>query len=64
MCYAARKAGEEGFYAVLVDDPKWAKDTAKTIAGWIKDGAEIARVSLEEARAGIATWMENRGAQQ
>lgn len=60
MCYAARKAGETGFHAMCVDDPKWASDTAQTVAEWIKDGHEVARVSLEEARAGLAIWMGSR----
>ena len=30
--------------AICVDDPAWKKDTAKTIAGWIKEGRTVQRL--------------------
>jgi hypothetical protein len=39
--------------AACVDRPELAKDTAKTIAKWIKDGLTIERKSVEWARANL-----------
>jgi hypothetical protein len=35
--------------AIVYDDPKWKKDTAKTIAEWIKMGRTIERLPVAEA---------------
>ena len=37
--------------AAAVDDPKYAKDNAKEISRWIRDGLTIERVSVERVRA-------------
>ena len=60
MAYAARFPGKPGFGAVCVDRPEFAKDTAKDIAGWIRKGATIERVSVESARAGMSEYLAAR----
>lgn len=32
--------------AIIVDDPRWKKDTAKALSGYIKSGLTITRVSM------------------
>ena len=36
--------------AATVINPEWAKDTAKSVAQWIKDGYTVDKVSLEEVK--------------
>lgn len=54
--YAARIAGWPGFCAVMADDPKWRKETAKELASWVRDGREIERVTRSEAVAGLEEY--------
>jgi hypothetical protein len=42
--YVAKKPGCGCVVAGCVDKPKYAKDTAKDVARWIKDGLEVSRV--------------------
>lgn len=39
--------------AACVDRPEFAKDTAKTIARWIRDGLTVERKPVEWARANL-----------
>ena len=34
-----------------VDKPEWKKETAESLAEWVKDGLTIERRTVEEARA-------------
>lgn len=36
--------------AIMVDRPEYAKDTAKDIAKWIRDGWAVERVEIEQGR--------------
>lgn len=48
-CYIGINAKGE-CRAAAVDTPEHTKDTAKTVAGWIKHGMTVERVTVEEAR--------------
>lgn len=57
MCYVAADPEQPGAaWAAAVDDPKYAKDNAKEIAGWIKQGANVLRVPVQEARDMLCKW--------
>lgn len=60
MAYAARFPGKPGFGAVCVDKPEYAKETAKSIAGWVRSGATVERVSIQTARDGMAEYCTAR----
>ena len=38
------------FVGVCVDEPAYAKSTAKDVADWIKRGCSVQHMTLEEAR--------------
>ena len=59
MCYAARFPGTVGYGAIVVDD-KHKKDTAKWIASWVRKGATIERVTVEQARVGMGEYIKAR----
>lgn len=40
--YCARLPGWPGFVAVMVDEPRFKKETAKELAEWVKHGYDIA----------------------
>lgn len=40
--------------AAAVDNPEHVKDTAKTVADWIKHGMTVERVTVAEARRRLA----------
>lgn len=56
--YVARFPGMPGYGAWCVDDPQHKKDTAKTVADWIKRGATVERVTTDVARAGMLEYLE------
>lgn len=58
FCYVAKDPNSPGFYAAVVDDPQHAKDTAKAVAEYIKEGAVISRVTVEDARAGLDEYLD------
>ncbi len=60
MFYVASHQGEPGYCAAAVDDPRWAKDTAKTVAGWIRDGRQVERVTDDRARVGLEEYLAYR----
>jgi hypothetical protein len=49
MAYAARKSCG-CLVACTVDLPKYAKDTAKDVAKWIRDGLTVERLDVEVVR--------------
>lgn len=53
-CYVA--VNEHGTFAATVDTPQFAKETAKTIAGWVRKGATVERIPVEEARVRLAAY--------
>lgn len=58
MVYVAADPTQPGAaWAACVDDPRWAKETAKDIAGWVRKGAFVMRVTPEAAREMLAKWV-------
>lgn len=65
MCYVAADPKQPGSaWAACVDNPKYAKENAEEIASWLKDGANIERVPVVQAREMLAKWVDPRDAQQ
>lgn len=62
--YVARFPGMPGYGAWCADDPKYKKDTAKTVADWIKRGATIERVTIDAAKAGMLEYLEAKEAKE
>ncbi len=58
MAYAARFPGMPGYGAVCVDDPEHTKSTAKHVADYVRRGATVERVTLDQARAGMGEYLE------
>lgn len=56
-CYVAAHPGKAGYYAACVDDPKYAKETAKFVAKCIREGAIIDRVTMDETRRGLNEYV-------
>ena len=57
MVYVAADPDQPGAaYAITVDMPQYAKDTAKTIAKWVKGGAHILRVTKDEGLVMLSKW--------
>lgn len=59
-CYVASSGGRPGYSACCVDDPKYFKDTNESIAEWIRDGRIVTRVTMEEARKGMAVYIAGK----
>ena len=58
MAYVAEDPKQPGAaWAITMIDPKWAKDTAETLAQWVKDGAIIKHVDLETGKAMLMKWV-------
>jgi len=58
MVYVAADPAQPGAaWAACVDDPRFAKDAAKDIAGWVRKGATVMRVSPEVAREMMMKWV-------
>lgn len=56
--YAARRPGWPGYVAICATDPRWAKDTAKTLSDWVKAGYQIVGlVTRSESVRGIKEYM-------
>jgi hypothetical protein len=65
MVYVAADPKQPGAaWAICIDKPEWAKDTAKSIAGWIKEGAQVQRVDLETGKAMLMKWVRPSKAKQ
>lgn len=62
MVYVAADPAQPGAaWAAFVDDPKYGadmkKDLAKEIASWVRKGAQVQRVSVEQARQMLTKWL-------
>ena len=56
--YVAADPSQPGAaWAACVDEPKFAKDTAKTVAGYIKDGATVMRVDSKVGNEMLRKWV-------
>ena len=65
MAYVAVDPAQPGAAcAVVVDDPNFPADTAKTVARFISQGRAVNRVPLDEARAMLAKWVRPPKAKQ
>ena len=51
MAYVATVPSCGCMVACTVDDPKHARDTAKEVASWVRDGLTISRHTVEAVRA-------------
>ena len=64
MAYAARFPGTKGYGAITVDMPEYAKATAKEVAGWIRAGSTVERVSDEAAKKGMLQYLAEKRARK
>lgn len=51
--YVVRCPDCGGVVGLAAIDPRWVKDTARTVSGWIKDGYQPNIMSQEETREAI-----------
>ena len=63
MVYVAADPAQPGAaWAAYVDDPEYSasikKDMAKELASWRRKGAQVQRVSPEEARVMLNKWLQ------
>ena len=58
MVYVAKFPNTKGYGAIAVDRPEYKKDIAKDISDWIKRGATVLHVSLEEGQNGFCEYEE------
>ena len=57
MLYVAADPAQPGAaWAACVDDPRWAKDTARDIAQWVRKGATVMRVTPAVGREMMMKW--------
>ena len=57
FCYVAADPEQPGAaWAATVDKPEYLKDTAKLIAKWVKEGANVMRVDVDTARIMLCKW--------
>ena len=57
MVYVAADPDQPGAaWAICVDMPEHKKDTAKSIAQWVKEGATVQYVPLEVGREMLMKW--------
>jgi len=59
MAYAARFPGMPGYGAVVVDD-EHKRDTAKSVADFLRRGATVERVTIDAAREGMREYIAAR----
>lgn len=58
MVYVAADPEQPGAaFAICVDRPEWANDTAKTIADWVRRGANVMRVDHDTGVAMVKKWV-------
>lgn len=58
MCYVAADPAQPGAaWAYCLDTPRYAKDTARDIARWVRDGAVVQRVTPAVAREMLIKWV-------
>ena len=59
MVYVAADPDQPGAaWAVMVDKPEWAADTARTISEWVIDGAHVMRVEHEVGVEMVRRWVK------
>ena len=59
MVYVAADPDQPGAaWAVMVDKPEWAADTARTISEWVMDGAHVMRVELQVGLDMCRKWVK------
>lgn len=57
MVYVAADPAQPGAaWAIVVDDGKYPKDVAKSIAGWVRKGANVMRVDIDTGREMLLRW--------
>jgi len=57
MAYAAKFDGMPGFGAVCVDDADTKKDLPKIVGGWLRHGATVEHVTVEQAKEGLGEYL-------
>lgn len=58
MVYVAEDRNQPGAaFAICVDEPKYAKDTAETISDWVKRGGIVQRVDRATGLAMLDKWV-------
>jgi hypothetical protein len=60
MCYVASMPGEVGYFAIALDLPEYKKDLAKDIAGWVKRGAIVERVTIAAGQKGFTEYCDEK----
>ena len=56
MCYVAADPAQPGAaWAICTDEPEYAKEIAKSISVWVREGAQIMRVTRD---AGVEMMMK------
>ena len=59
MVYVAADPDQPGAaWAVMVDKPEWAADTARTISEWVLEGAHVMRVEHEVGVDMVCRWVK------
>ena len=64
MAYAAKLPGKKGYFAITIDMPGFEMDTAKDVAGWIRIGATVDRVSDKAAQTGMLKYLADKRSQK
>ena len=58
MVYVAADPKQPGAaWAASVDDPRFRKETARYVAAWLREGANVMRVTPEVAREMLMKWV-------
>mgnify|MGYP001615725089 CR=1 FL=1 len=58
MVYVAEDRGQPGAaFAICIDDIEYAKETAKTLADWVKRGAIVHRCDREVGLVMLDKWV-------
>jgi hypothetical protein len=57
MVYVAADPTQPGAaWAIVVDDGKHPKDVAKSVAKWVREGANVMRVDIDTGREMLLKW--------
>ena len=60
MAYAARLPGKNGYCAITLDKAGFEKDTAKDVAKWIRAGATVEHVYIDDAIDGMLKYLADK----
>lgn len=60
IIYAGALPGWPGYCAVMVDNPRFKKDTAREMATWIKSGYIVSRVTRHEGVEGMREFLAEK----